>query len=514
MRDTCGVRASGLEGDSPSEIIEIFDDDTDAFGNRAPSHTTSDTGGPRWVGPVAVLALAAVIGYGVVTSDSSGGSPKIASVATTVSVPRTTLPAPTTTVPVGPPVPYYAAEPPRQFKIQAADLQVENRDYGGDNGYQLWSTQGATATSQSWFSINSFSGSSDLSAWNAYRLQTDRGVFAIAHTPSGQSTAQFMAGSSSVLLTAFGWSDDDLVRLAESISIDSSTGTTLFADPALVEGYQLISTVDPWAAVLGQAPEQVFYATTADPFGGFYISVSPLQTEGGGDFTLDRPTALQFLLDGSTPFTVDGHSAVAGALVNQRDYALATWTAGDHIVTVTGKMTVQELIAISLTVHQVSSDEWQGMKFQAIHNASETNSHNSVDPGTPPMALVPVSFGTDAQGSAWTIRAAPVTYGNVHQIEWDWGTNSVTTTPDDTVQIITFVDKDRTYVLVDLPRSIAASAELHVSRAGLDPVVVSFNDIDPKWDRTLAAYAFSELGPYTAQVVGADGTVLAAWPSS
>ncbi|MGZ4740165.1 MAG: hypothetical protein ACXVLM_13235 [Ilumatobacteraceae bacterium] len=519
MRDTRGVRASGLEGDSPSEIIEIFDDDTDGFGDRAPSQTTSDAGGPRWIGPVAALALAAIIGYGVVTSDSSGGAPKVASApsTTTAHVPLTTLPAPTTTVstvPPGPPVPYYAAAPPREYKIQTADMQVENRDYGGRGGYQLWATQGATATSQTWFSINSGSGFFDLNAWNAYRLQTDRGVVAIAHTPYGQTTAQFAAGSNSVLLTAFGWTDDALARLAESITIDDSTGTTLFADPALVDGYQMISAVDPWAAVVGQAPEQVFYATTADPFGGFSISVSPVDTEGGGDFTLDRPTALQFLLDNPTPFTVDGQSAVAGGLVTTPDYALATWTAGDHIVTVAGKMAVQQLIDIAQTVHQVSTAEWHGMQFQAIHNATENTSHNSSAPDNPPIALVPVSFGTDAQGSSWTIRAAPVTYGDVQQIVWDWSSNSVTTTADDTVQINTFVDKDRTYVVADLPRSIAAPAELHVTRAGLDPVVVSFNDIDPKLDRTLAAYAFSEPGPYTAQVVGANGTVLASWASS
>jgi NADH:ubiquinone oxidoreductase subunit 2 (subunit N) len=46
----------------------------------------------------------------------------------------------------------------------------------------------------------------------------------------------------------------------------------------------------------------------------------------------------------------------------------------------------------------------------------------------------------------------------------------------------------------------------------LDPVVVPFNDIDPGVDRTFAAYAFSEPAPYTAQIVGADGAVLASWP--
>ncbi len=56
-------------------------------------------------------------------------------------------------------------------------------------------------------------------------------------------------------------------------------------------------------------------------------------------------------------------------------------------------------------------------------------------------------------------------------------------------------------------------ADLHIIRAGLDPVVVPFKDVDPTLDRTFAAYAFSELGTYSAQVIGADGAVLASWPS-
>ncbi|HEY4609697.1 MAG TPA: hypothetical protein VIH06_10850, partial [Ilumatobacteraceae bacterium] len=59
---------------------------------------------------------------------------------------------------------------------------------------------------------------------------------------------------------------------------------------------------------------------------------------------------------------------------------------------------------------------------------------------------------------------------------------------------------------------IAPTAALQINRNGFDPVVVQFNDIDPAFDRTFAAYAFSEPAPYTAQIVGADGAVLASWP--
>ncbi len=520
MRDTREVKASGLQGDSPSEIIEIFDGDPDGFDNRAQSHTTDDHGGPRWIGPVAVLALVAVIGYGVVTSTSASRSPKVASAPSTSQVPRTTLPAPSTTLPPQPTVPFYAADPPRQFKIQYADAAIADRGIGGDSRFQLWATRASISTPRSWFSITSSPGSSGLTVQSAYRLKTDRGVFAISHLPSGQSSAQFWSNSDWLLLTAFGFSDDDLVRLAESVTVGSSnnnstSGTFFFAEPALVAGYEMISTVDPWAAVQGQPPEQVFYSAAGDPFGGFGISVAPLRLGGNGDFTLDRQSALQFLIDNVSPFTVDGHDAVAGDLITQPGFALASWSAGDHMVTVSGKMSVPQLIAIAQTVHQVSAEEWAGMKFQAIHNTAETNNSNNNSAVNTPTP-VPVSLGTDGLARSWTIRAALATYGNIRQINWEWNWNdgNISTTPQDGAQINTVVDNDRTYVLADLPRAIAATAELHVTPAGLDPVVIPFNDIDPSSDRTLAAYAFSEPGPYTAQVVGADGTVLATWPSS
>ena len=516
MRDTRDVRASGLQGDSSSEIIEIFDDDTDGFDHRAQSHTTDDHGGPRWIGPVAVVALVAVIGYGVATSASSSRSPKASTAPSTSVVVRTTLPVrvPTaTTLPPAPTVPFYSADPPRQYTIQYADLQTEQPGIGGDSRFQLWATRASISTPRSWFSVSSSLGSTGLTVPGAYRLKTDHGVFAISHLPSRQSSAQFMASSNWVLLTAFGFSDDDLVRLAKTVTFsEAGGGTFYFDDPALIAGYEMISTVDPWGAVQGQPAEQIFYSATGDPFGGFSIGVSPLQLTSNGDFTLDRQSALQFLINDVSPFTVDGHDAVAGALINQPDVALASWSAGDHIVTVSGKMSVSQLIAIAQTVHQVGAAEWAGI---AIQNSTATNSNNNNNNTTvnvpPPM---PVSFGTDSQGQPWTIRAALATYGNLRQITWDWTNGNFWTTPTDNVQINTVVDLDRTYVLADVPRALATTAELHVVPNGLDPVVIHFNDIDPTSDRIFAAYAFSEPGPYTAQVVGADGTVLATWPPS
>ena len=78
-------------------IIEIIDDDGNPFGDRAQSHTIHDSGGPRWVGPAAAAALAAIIGYGIATSASSG-VPQVAPPPSTTVAPATTTIAPPTTV--------------------------------------------------------------------------------------------------------------------------------------------------------------------------------------------------------------------------------------------------------------------------------------------------------------------------------------------------------------------------------------------------------------------------------
>src|SRR5258706_10040904 len=98
-----------MKTDDDLAIIEIIDDDVDPFGDRASNATSYDTGGPRWVGPVAAAALIAVMAYGIATSASSNSAPKVAPVTSAASAPTTTQPtaAPPTTVPE-PLVPLYA----------------------------------------------------------------------------------------------------------------------------------------------------------------------------------------------------------------------------------------------------------------------------------------------------------------------------------------------------------------------------------------------------------------------
>ncbi len=508
------MRATGLQGEESSEIIEIIDDDIDAFNSRTPNVTVHDTGGPRWVGPAAAVALVALIGYGIATSASSG-APKAAPAPSTTTPRTTTTPPPATTTTVQAPlVPYYSADPPREYSVSRAEMYEPDRSFFGPGEYQLWATTGATSSSGSWFSIQTYPGSTMTP--DAYRVETGERSIAVSHSPFGQSVAQFSSTAfGSVAITSFGMSDEDLVRVAGLVLV--SRGSIRIPDPSLVPGYDLVSSVQPWLAVQGVPVETVGYQSnnaTAVGLNGFInLSVAPRSPTNQGGSTLERQTAIRFFLDHTTTFVVDGHVAVAGTVVGQDDQSLASWIAGDHIVTVSGALTVPELIAVARTVHQVSIDEWQGMQFQATkHNADNNFGGFESD-------SVAVSFGTDSESNPWVIKVSVLSFPpNEPDIGWHWDKNhggfngEFPTSADDTAKINTVVENRRTYVLADLPRAVAATARLEITRAGLDLVDIPFNDISPDWDRTFAAYAFSEPTTYTAEIIGEDGTVLAGWP--
>jgi len=214
------------------------------------------------------------------------------------------------------------------------------------------------------------------------------------------------------------------------------------------------------------------------------------------------------MLDQTTTFDVDGHEGVAGVVIGQDRESVATWVADDHIVSVSAQMSVPDLIAIAQSVRQVTVDEWRGMQFQAATHGGGNDTDGFTDAPSP----VVLSQGTDSDSHAWAISVGIASFGNQRQITWGLQGNDFNSPAAAQAAIDTVVDTQRTYVLAQLPRDVAPTAQLQINRSGLDPVIVPFYDAGASFDRTFAAYAFSEPAPYTAQIVGADGAVLASWP--
>jgi hypothetical protein len=502
------VRATGLQGEALPAVIEIIEDDGDSFGDRGPATSAHDSGGPRWIGPTAAAVLIALVGYGVATS-ATKGLPKVAAPPTTVApaTPSTT-PPPTTSTEPPPVVPYYAADPPREFAVQSAKFLIPDTRRLRENGFQLWATDGAGASNGSWFSLESYRTSPhSLLSIDAYRAVGGDRPIAISHLATGHSLAQFeLDDSLHVNLTAFGWSDDDLVRLAQSLSVDGNDLEV--GDRSLIAGYEMLTAVPPWLAIEGRPAEQIQYTTSSDAGGNFIVLVAEHPPIPGGVKSRERQTALRFMVDQATPFDVDGHSGIAGLMVGADDQAIATWAAGDHLVSLSAQMPVADLVAIAQTVHQVTVDEWRGMQFQAAIRLGG----NDTDGQSDATSQVTVSQGTDTESNPWAISVGIATFGSQRQINWQVGNYLVGRLARTDPTIDSAVDSRRTYVLAQLPRTAAATAQLQINRTGLDPVVVAFTEADPTFDRTFAAYAFSDAGPYTAQIVGADGAVLASWP--
>ena len=178
----------------------------------------------------------------------------------------------------------------------------------------------------------------------------------------------------------------------------------------------MISTTQPWTVIQGIPVEQIFYSDNDDPQGGFGITVSQRHPGNPGGSDIDRETALRFLLESDrTYFDVDGSRAVAGDVIGQDDFSLATWTAGDHIVTVSGSMPVSQLVAIAQTVHQIPAAEWSGVMFQAAERSGFDNFGNYVQ-----SQPLPVAVGTDSDGEPWKIEVATASFEDHHQIVWQW----------------------------------------------------------------------------------------------
>ena len=443
------------------------------------------------------------------TEAAKGAAAPNSSIAGTRTVHTLPFAATPTTVDATPPVPYYAADAPAGLTVQSATIQQPQDNYYGPSTYQLWAQPGASSDTGSWFSVESYPGSGPGTfAIGAYRKQVDHLSIAISRPTARQALVQFSpAGKASVTMTASGLSDDDIIRIAQQIRVVRNL--VQFSDTAAVDGYEMISTMQPWNVVHGIPVEQLFYSDGGDdPAGGFGITVSLRHAGNPTGSDINRETALRFLLGPDrTFFDVDGNNAVAGNVVGQTNYSLATWTAGDHIVTVSGSMPVPQLVAIAQGVHQIPSGEWSSVMFQAAQRSGFDNFGDYTSRRRCPSRRAPTP--TPCHGRS---RSSTARFEDHQQIVWQWDTAGFGTPSNGQAKITSVVDDKRTYVLAELPRAVAGTAQLQIAPDGLDPVLVPFTDPDVQLDRTLAAYVFSEPVAFTAQIIGADGAVLADWP--
>jgi hypothetical protein len=474
-----------------AQIVEIIDDDgvDDAFVGLTSNPTKRTTGrGARWVAPGVAAALLAVVGYAVISSSATS-----------------TPPAPSTPGQIK--SQYFVADAPAGFTMYLAEARGETgsnpADFADTGSAQLWATSGATATTGSWFVISR--GGQHATGRNSYRTVVDGSVVIVEHDPaSGQSRLSFTKNGQEMAITAFGWVDRQLLRLVRAASIDNSNVT--FSDNFFMSDHQLVVGADPTSAFFGLPIARVGYtmAVPASMAENFTVTV-------GGDIGLNSAQVAQFALGKITTFTVGDVPAIIGQSASDPGIAMAQWHDGRRLVTISGNLDEQRLQSIAQTVHESPS--------ATVHRQLQAS---IAAPNVAALQANPkiVVSGMLADGRGWSIGVSQ-TNANDTRAGYLWwigqpgdaekASETRASIPGDAPSIDTFVEHGRTYVLATIPRSMVG-AQLHVNPTGKPSLVTSFDNVDAGYPDLFSASVFLEPVPFTAEIIGPNGTSVAFWP--
>jgi hypothetical protein len=475
--------------DSPPDLVEMIDDDWDVFGDHSFNLPGRDTGGSRWVGPAAAIALLAIVGYGIASPSA------------------TSTPTAAPTIPGLIKSQYYVADPPTGFDMYLA----ESRDDGGsaardlDNGgpAQLWATGDASASAGSWFLVSR--GTHHATGENSYRTIVDGIEVVVEHDPpTGQSRLAFTKDGQPLEITALGWVDRQLVRLVRSVSVDDSE--IRFSDRFFETDHKQVLDSDPSAALFGLPVTRVGYATglPATLAQSFTITV-------GGDNIGDKSKVMKFALSNTTSFTVGDLTAVVGQSAADPTVEIAQWQDGDRLITMQGNIDAKEMEAIAATVHQSSK--------RSVHKQLDVS-----PPGNVAALQVPpktIASGMLADGWPWRIQVSTRDSSSASDGYLWWigqpgdsaqPTETRISLPTGKPTIETIVEHGRTYVLAKVPLSMTG-AQLHVNPTGLPSTVAPLLAIDPSLADNFTATVFFEPVPFTAQIVDSSGATVVSWPT-
>jgi hypothetical protein len=509
------VRAPGLQqGDPSAEIIDLLDEESDAFSVRAPTPGTGEDGRwRRWLAPMGGVAAVGMIAYAIASSSSTHSPTAATATSALITAPASTAPRSTPPLPTSADLHYYAADP-QGYILQGANVASGLGTDDGSESYQRWTATGESSPNDAWFSIETYPsrGANPTNTINAYRVELNGRYIAVSYPASRTIAADFSASPTlGVHLLGVGLSDDQMLRLAGAVVADGSNA--VLDDPGIYAGFERATTVSPWFAMFRTPLVQADYG---DMRRGQWFALAVGRIDPGFDGGVqlsDRSSALRHSLVNTTSFMLDGHVAVAGERVDSDDMAVVTWMVGNDVITLNGSVPKSELMDIARTVHQVTVTDWQQMIREASQNVSLASASSPI---VHEGVFGQVATGRYGNGDTWFIQAAWATRGDESYVSWLWpGPDDANTTmlpTSDTPQLTDQLDAGHTYVFAALPRTYGTGATLHIKRADLEPIAVPFTDIGSEFDRTLAAYAFTEPGIFSAWIEATDGSILAAWP--
>ncbi len=456
----------------------------------------------------------------------------------TVSGPVGTVSDPGPAVTLGPG--YVLGKIPAGFTPAQVWEQVDQRgDFPPDGWFQLWAAPGSSRTRGRWFAVavSRWGYSMGLASGNSTRISIN-GRFALLSTErDGLLEIRLQVGGSwtdrrSVNVLGFGLTVDELQQIAGAVRWQSIEPTTDYAtvgslefdtavDAMLVGMAMLVSTPSNCCDVRSQLVESgdvraISYRSTsaAAPVVDLTVStrtgsdhsellirfLEPSSPDPSAPANLERTVQV-----GDRTVTITGDvlsSDVSSRGVIERVYNTARWTEGAATIVVSGEIDLATLLAAIPSVHLATAIDWREL--------SRTPPSNPAIVDRPPAALRhpvyhKVGKTTLADGSSW-LAVMSVGPDMIKLVQNDGnGSGAVAEMVLDVTEqrpVHEYLSYTATVLVVAL-REPGAGTAVRITVAGRDPVTISLTEIGGVY---AAIDAFSELPPYTAELVDDAGT--------
>lgn len=382
----------------------------------------------RRAGIAATLGLLVVIAAGTALIAPWGGD----GTATTTTTPATTV---RVTLPVAPPsssdtapaysgsagiddpvapdafadeTPGFLITPPSDLQLGGAFTADASPQYDGWG--EVWATPGATRTSGRWVAVTIAPfGWNSVVLVDAVRVAVDRRIGVLSTAHDGVSTltvaADFERADRLLRLEAWGFTPDELAALAGSIGLESDRpqlvdDRPVYRSPERLDGLSLLlARATDWdpvrTALVGSATQFTFYL---DPTSERQVWLARLDPA-----LADSSFALAFT---PAPLSTDAVLSRAGALPDDLVIgttgtgSFARWTdpATGELLLAIGTLAPAELQALVPSARQASPDEWASARRTQPASADQTLPTISVSAGR----------GTLADGTEWQVVIDPV----------------------------------------------------------------------------------------------------------
>ena len=393
---------------------------------------------------------------------------------------------------------YVAAERPEGFEVSGLFTSSAAPSLGW---LEVWAEPGSSRHEGRWFAVQVNEAPMEPVVADAERVPLGRnGIALLTHTSDEIAVLRLaLAHDTSATITAGGWTDVEIGALAAAmghVGLRPVVGRTFVDDLDLVWAAPAAGRTIDEVVAYGSARTGLKYRRGPDDF----ITISAVDADPALDgltrFVLTEPP--EFAVSApSVRAQLSGRRVTAGMVPGLDDARLAQWVEGDDLVTIVTNLRMGPLLDVAATVRAASADDWVAAMIEA------RGFRGSSSLGAPRHTIGEGELG---DGTPW--RVALVASGVIAVIDTPSG--AVTHELGSREPLHVVASQDATIVIARTPPKSGSGSLLRVVTA-TGTVDVPLRAEGPT-RAMAAAFAFGEIGDFSAAVVAADGTTVAVLP--